>query len=710
MNKYILLFLLTVGIYACTNSDELSGNNKPVAVKFTAAGIVAQVTSTRASTPSQLAAGTTVRVLAYRRAGDLPDLSADAYVGENTYVVGADGGTLTSNTGTELYLSPGTYDFYAITPALTVIREAGVSVSVPNGTDYAASLTGNVTFTSSSPTVALAMLERKCAQLVLNVDRGATSVNSVAVDELTLTGIASAPITGALNADLTATTGNDGTITIPESGFKTGDNPWQASASVVVLPKSDVSFQLSIKVRFNGSSTQRTLGPVTVPAIAFEKGKQYTYTLQLYGDKIVLTLNSVDNSWDNPISWETDLGDVYDLSQAATANCYLVNTANQDYKFKATVMGNGATTPSSTCGTQIAPAIVPTALSPASAFVIWETGSKGDVIQDGSVTLISNGYVTFKTANNNTSGNALIGVKDAAGNVIWSWHIWKTTYAPSTDDASTYDTYINYAARSFKMMKYNLGATNIITWSGSATVPGNMGLIYQFGRKDPFVGATAWSSATRIATTNTSGYEWKDASNSTTAIAATSGIVSGFSGADASIEYVRRNPTHFIYCSSTTTYDWLNVTTYATQRDNLWGNPNTTTTAPNTAPGSKSIYDPCPPGWRVPRQDSFTQFTTTGTNTNAGNAFNISSSFSNGWTFYIAAAKSGNTSFFPVVGYRLSGSGALSYVGSYTDCWSSSSSVSGNIFAGNLNFSAELVYPLDFNYRAYGFLVRCAQE
>ena len=40
------------------------------------------------------------------------------------------------------------------------------------------------------------------------------------------------------------------------------------------------------------------------------------------------------------------------------------------------------------------------------------------------------------------------------------------------------------------------------------------------------------------------------------------------------------------------------------QRDNLWGNPNTTTKTPNTARGSKSIYDPCPPGWRVAPQDT----------------------------------------------------------------------------------------------------------
>ena len=403
-----------------------------------------------------------------------------------------------------------------------------------------------------------------------------------------------------------------------------------------------------------------------------------------------------------------------------TANCYIANDGNQNYKFKATVMGNGATTASSICGDQTAPAITPTTLSPTTAFVLWETGSKGDVIEDGSVKLVS-GYVRFKTADNSTNGNAVIAVTDGT-NILWSWHIWKTTYAPNPDNSSTYDTYTtrtistsgynSLAARSFKMMKYNLGATEISNWSGTATNAGDLGLFYQWGRKDPFVGASAWG-ATRMVTANTSGYEWKDGSNNTSAVASASASISGFSGANASIEYARRNPTHYIAYSSTTTGDWLNVTAYTDQRDNLWGNPNRDSMTPNSEIGSKSIYDPCPPGWRLPRQDSFTEFTTTGINIESSNPttdFLISvSSFIKGWTFYTSDAKV-TTSYWPASGFRYCTSGALTGVGYSGTYWTSSSNASGSMLATYLDLTSTFVCPMRHYYRSYGFPVRCVAE
>jgi len=715
-----------MGFIACTD-DNQSTNSQGVKLNFNAPGIVAR---TSASTRATLSTGTTVRVLAYQRVGASSDLSADIYMGENTYVTASDGslsacvtddeGKVTSDTGTDMTLRSGTYDFYAVTPALAVTRNSGATVSVDHGKDYATSLTENVSIGTSSTnqSVTLTTLDRKCAQLIFNIDRGAESVTSVIVDELTLSEIATAPLTGSLAADLPAAATNSGTVSLASSAF-TADatNAWKASGSVAILPKSSATYELTLTARFNGSSTARTMS-TTVPAIAFEKGMQYTYTLQLYGDKIVLKLSST-SSWETT-SWSADAvgdGTLKNLSvntsgTVATANCYIVNTANQDYKFKATVMGNGATTPAATSGDQTAPAIVPTALSPVTALVIWETGSKGDVIQDGSVKLIGNGYVTFKTANNSTNGNALIGVADSDGTLLWSWHIWKTTYTPDTD----YDTYAKYSTgTTFKMMKYNLGATSISTWSASAINAGDLGLFYEWGRKDPFVGAKLWTNVTsgtgaeRITTTNTAGYEWKDGSSSAkAAIAASSATVSGFTDlVAASIEYARRNPTHYIYYSSETTYDWLNASTYATQRDNLWGNPNTSSTVPNAVAGSKSIYDPCPPGWRVPTQDSFQIFTQDGGNVETQNA---SDSFSNGWIFYISAYLSGSTSFWPASGHCDSASGGLILVSDYGSSWSSSSRVSGEFQGGDFDFHSGVLYPLGYNPRTFGLSVRCTQE
>ncbi|WP_319504898.1 DUF4906 domain-containing protein [Bacteroides graminisolvens] len=386
------------------------------------------------------------------------------------------------------------------------------------------------------------------------------------------------------------------------------------------------------------------------------------------------------------------------LSASATANCYIVKEGGKSYKFNATVMGNGATTPASTIvsasnGTQAAPAITPTALAPTAAFVVWETGgTKGGVIEDGSVTL-ANGYVTFKTANNSTPGNALIAVTDGT-NILWSWHIWKVNYDPAT----SYDTYSRYPAGSstFKMMKYNLGATGISNWSSTATNAGDMGLLYQWGRKDPFVGASGWSDTTPVTVTYASGYAYGTTANATAG-----------ANAAASITYSVKNPTKFILNASTTN-DWLNATAYTAQRDNLWGNPNATATQPNSAKGSKSIYDPCPPGWRVPSQESYQIFTQNGAN---GGTRNVSAlGWTYGWTFYTQTYLSGTTSYWPALGYRDKSTGALASVSSYGGYWSSSSYASGYMDVGYLYFVSSSVYPLSYNYRGYAFSVRCAQE
>lgn len=407
-----------------------------------------------------------------------------------------------------------------------------------------------------------------------------------------------------------------------------------------------------------------------------------------------------------------------------TANCYIANDGNKDYKFKATVMGNGATTPASTSGDQMASAIVPIALSPVTAFVIWETGSKGDVIEDGSVKLVGN-YVRFRAADNSINGNALIGVKNASGILIWSWHIWKTDYAPDVNNSNTYDTYVTRALSSpvissstFKMMKYNVGAT---ATNYTAANAGDLGLFYQWGRKDPFVGASGWTNMSgtgspHIGTTNTFSYEWHDG-YANPAIVNTSAIVSGYTaGADVSIAYSLQYPTRFIAGTSTDTYDWLNVTQYSKQRDNLWGNPNATTTTPNTATGSKSIYDPCPPGWRAPRQDSFTRFTTEGDNVTNESKFNVLNTSINfattyhGWYFYCEADKMGYTSYFPASGVFQWDSGALHGVNAVGHIWTSSSYAGGTVVAGLLYFDSGWLYPLYGACRAYGLPVRCAQE
>ena len=63
----------------------------------------------------------------------------------------------------------------------------------------------------------------------------------------------------------------------------------------------------------------------------------------------------------------------------------------------------------------------------------------------------------------------------------------------------------------------------------------------------------------------------------------------------------------------------------------------------------------------------------------------------------------------PASGYRNRTSGALSNVGTNGYAWSSSPNASGNVNAGNLNFNASYVNPLNNANRANGFPVRCVR-
>ena len=225
------------------------------------------------------------------------------------------------------------------------------------------------------------------------------------------------------------------------------------------------------------------------------------------------------------------------LNQTATANCYIVTGAGT-YVFPP-VKGNSDESVGAV----------------ASVEVLWESfgtsdaPKKGDLISEVS---FKNDMIYFSTNENFKRGNALIAAKDEAGKILWSWHIWMT-------DQPEDQVYKNDAGT---MMDRNLGATSAF--------PGDIyaiGLLYQWGRKDPFLGS---SSLTESIPAKSTLDPWPS-----TVDPATGGT----------IEYVIANPTTFIKSENYWSYDWLEY-----RNDNLW----------NTV---KTIYDPCPPGYKVSDSD-----------------------------------------------------------------------------------------------------------
>ena len=335
---------------------------------------------------------------------------------------------------------------------------------------------------------------------------------------------------------------------------------------------------------------------------------------------------------------------VVNLSENGTANSYIISAAGS-YKFS-TVKGNSSKPVGAV----------------SSAEVLWETfgtdvtPNVGDLVKNISY---KNGEVTFQTADTFTRGNAVIAAKDASGNILWSWHIWFT-------DQPQAQVYKNNAGT---MMDRNLGAT-----SATPGDVGALGLLYQWGRKDPFLGSSSISDAIEAKSTIT----WPSAVSS--------------NSSNGTIDYATANPTTFITCNNNITYnnnkDW-----YYT------GDSSTDNTRWTTSSSDKSIYDPCPAGWRVPDGGSNGIWSKAGFGTrtyywaNGGMSFSISSP---------------STTWYPASGYRNSSGGGLGNVGLSGYYWSASPDSYDAYYLYFNDYGN--VYPSNFDDRAYGFSVRCLQE
>lgn len=229
---------------------------------------------------------------------------------------------------------------------------------------------------------------------------------------------------------------------------------------------------------------------------------------------------------------------VINLSKGGTANSYIVSESGS-YKF----------TPSKGNSDESVGSI-------ASVEVLWEsfgtdvTPNVGDLVKNVKY---EDGVISFETPETYKEGNAVIAAKDASGKILWSWHIWLT-------DQPEGQVYYNNAGT---MMDRNLGAT-----SATPGDVGALGLLYQWGRKDPFLGAALKQVS----------YEAKSTITWPTLVDSDSNT--------GTISYATANPTVFIAFEN---HDWHYASVNATSSDR-W----------TESDKPKSVYDPCPQGWRVP--------------------------------------------------------------------------------------------------------------
>ncbi len=188
-------------------------------------------------------------------------------------------------------------------------------------------------------------------------------------------------------------------------------------------------------------------------------------------------------------------------------------------------------------------------------------------------------------------GNAVVGVKkaDAQGNptgdYLWSWHIWVSDVTTETAVS------VNASQPGALLMDRHLGAKSANKEDGVLA----QGLLYQWGRKDPFIGTSAISYADGVkpsaAQTN---YTWP----------APIDFVTSFGQVNNSknpLAYAVSHPTTFIMRSDVS-WAWLNWQQASTSdfTYKLW-----MATADSGTAEKKTIYDPCPKGWRMPIQAAY---------------------------------------------------------------------------------------------------------
>ena len=422
---------------------------------------------------------------------------------------------------------------------------------------------------------------------------------------------------------------------------------------------SDLSFS-QVKVYYSDAETFNINSSQSASATSFDENQSFTITLahlkentkykycvvaevkseKTYGD--VLEFTTLPHPYD--VVSNLNMSSATDLSSSGSANCYIVSNGGL-YKFK-TVKGNSSESVGNV----------------ASASILWETFGTSeapdccDLIKSFCY---KDGYITFQTADTFKEGNAVIAAKDANGTILWSWHIWFT-------DQPEGQVYYNNVGT---MMDRNLGAT-----SATPGDVGALGLLYQWGRKDPFLSGDSISSSTIAKSTIT----WPSAVSS--------------NSSNGTIAYATANPTTFIAYNKSN-YDW-----YYT------GSSSTDNTRWTTSESSKSIYDPCPAGWRVPDGgDNGVWSKALGSSSKFDYTYNSSNEGMN----FSGKFGGASTIWYPASGCRGNYADSLYGVG-FGCCWSASPD---NDYACLLNFYIDgLVDPSDYGYRVLGLSVRCLQE
>ncbi len=213
--------------------------------------------------------------------------------------------------------------------------------------------------------------------------------------------------------------------------------------------------------------------------------------------------------------------------------------------------------------------------------------SEGDESLVKNVAFAENSSSIYFEVPAGVKGNAVIAATNDAGEIVWSWHIWILCGMENPMEPTNY-----FRGDPWYLSDINLGAT-----SKEVGNVDSYGLYYQWGRKDPFpasntAGSIETSSESTAYESNTMGYvvntdKFPEAQFSTTR--------NTNMGAD-DLVYITKNPMTNIHAYGVKEGNDLGRNTWGYNLGlaafkALWPDNNVST---------KSVYDPCPAGYRVP--------------------------------------------------------------------------------------------------------------
>lgn len=337
--KHCLVIAASLLVVSGCQRRPLEFADEGCEVRFSAGGLDVSGVATKADV--FLEAGSTVRVVAYRRAagGAAPDLSKDTYVDSKTYKVqsdgtsmvacdvDADGKEVTGGTPQGMELSNGTYDFYAYSPARKIETDNRTVKGIANGVDFLGCLKSGAIINKTSSKVEL-LFNHKCSKVSFAVkfadELVGTANQGLELKKVTLKGMVAGPVDYTVGGNLPVGVGLAGNVVEigvvdkttagdhKDPADATGATEQISLASGLVLPKGNVAAVGGDKVT---GEFVLTMGGTDYTLVAkdmdltFAAGNHYKFTMK--SNQAVIELTMTVAPWATP-TWgtDTDLGDV----------------------------------------------------------------------------------------------------------------------------------------------------------------------------------------------------------------------------------------------------------------------------------------------------------------------------------------------------------------------------------------------------------------